>query len=129
MSRVIHFEIHASEPQRLIDFYTALFGWKVAQWGTMPYWTITTGAAGEPGIDGGLVQRRGPRPSEAPAVSSFVCTVQVDALDDALARCAALGGMQAVPKMPIPGVGWLAYASDPDGNLFGLMQPDPQAKA
>ena len=25
---VVHFEIHASEPQRLIDFYAELFGWK-----------------------------------------------------------------------------------------------------
>jgi len=24
---VVHFEIHASEPPRLIDFYTRLLGW------------------------------------------------------------------------------------------------------
>jgi predicted enzyme related to lactoylglutathione lyase len=29
--------------------------------------------------------------------------------------------------MPIPGVGWLAYIKDPDGNIIGLMQPDPKA--
>jgi predicted enzyme related to lactoylglutathione lyase len=29
--------------------------------------------------------------------------------------------------MPVPGVGWLAYAKDPDGNIFGMMQNDASA--
>jgi predicted enzyme related to lactoylglutathione lyase len=29
--------------------------------------------------------------------------------------------------MPIPGVGWLAYCKDTEGNVFGIMQDDPQA--
>jgi len=32
-----------------------------------------------------------------------------------------------VPKMPIPTMGWLAYASDTEGNLFGMMQMDAAA--
>ena len=34
-----------------------------------------------------------------------------------------------VPKMPVPGVGWLAYCKDLDGNAFGIMQSDPAAAA
>ena len=30
---VVHFEIHASEPQRLIDFYGELLGWPFSQFG------------------------------------------------------------------------------------------------
>jgi predicted enzyme related to lactoylglutathione lyase len=30
--------------------------------------------------------------------------------------------------MPIPGVGWLAYVKDLDGNILGIMQNDPAAK-
>ena len=30
--------------------------------------------------------------------------------------------------MAIPGVGWLAYAEDPAGNVFGIMEPDTSAK-
>jgi uncharacterized protein len=30
--------------------------------------------------------------------------------------------------MQIPGVGWYAYFKDPDGNVFGLMQPNVQAQ-
>jgi len=27
----------------------------------------------------------------------------------------------------VPGVGWLAYVKDPDGNILGLLQADPAA--
>jgi predicted enzyme related to lactoylglutathione lyase len=30
--------------------------------------------------------------------------------------------------MPVPGVGWLAYCKDPEGNIFGVMQNDPSVK-
>jgi predicted enzyme related to lactoylglutathione lyase len=30
--------------------------------------------------------------------------------------------------MPIPGMGWLAYCKDTEGNIFGMMQGDPNAK-
>ena len=38
------------------------------------------------------------------------------------------GGTIALPKMPIPTVGWLAYCKDTEGNIFGMMQMDPNAK-
>jgi uncharacterized protein len=27
-----------------------------------------------------------------------------------------------VPKMAVPGTGWLAYCTDPEGNTFGILQ-------
>jgi hypothetical protein len=33
-----------------------------------------------------------------------------------------------MPKMTIPGVGYLAYCHDTEGNMFGIMQADPAAK-
>ena len=128
MARVTHFEIHAADPAALIKFYEALFGWKFQQWGTVPYWLIETGPVTHAGINGGLVPRRGASPNDGAAVNSFVCTVQVEVLDDSHAKALLLGGTSAVPKMPIPTVGWLAYVKDPDGNIFGLMQPDTNAK-
>ena len=37
---VVHFEIHASEPQKLIDFYSNLLGWEFQDYGggEQPYW-------------------------------------------------------------------------------------------
>lgn len=128
MSRVVHFEIHAAEPPKLVTFYSSLLGWKFQQWGDNPYWMIETGPADKPGINGGLLPRRGPQPAEGQPVSSYVCTAEVDALEATLAKAAELGGTLALPKMPIPGVGWLAYIKDPDGNILGLMQPDTNAR-
>jgi hypothetical protein len=127
MSRVVHFEIQASAPQAVIAFYESLFEWKFKQWGANPYWLIETGPGERPGINGGLLPRRGPAPAEGQPVNCFVCTVEVASADDALAKAVSLGGSVAVSKMPIQGVGWLAYLKDPDGNIVGLMQPDQSA--
>jgi len=128
MPRPIHFEIHAAEPQRAIAFYTALFGGKFEQWAGQPYWLVSTGDKSAPGIDGGLLPRRGPAPAEMAAVNAFVCTIDVPDVDAASARVVELGGTIALPKMPIPTVGWLAYGKDTEGNLFGMMTMDANAK-
>jgi predicted enzyme related to lactoylglutathione lyase len=121
MPRPVHFEIPAENPQRAIDFYTKVFGWKFTKWdGPIEYWMITTGESPEPGINGGLMSRRDPN---QPCVN----TVDVKNLDESVATVVASGGAIAVPKMPIPGVGWLAYCKDTDGHIFGMMQSDPGA--
>jgi predicted enzyme related to lactoylglutathione lyase len=32
MPRVVHFEIHAGDPERAVKFYQALFGWSLQKW-------------------------------------------------------------------------------------------------
>ena len=129
MPRVIHFEIHAEDPERAVKFYTDLFGWQFTKWGgPMEYWMIVTGPDGKPGINGGLLRRYGPGPAEGQAVNSYVCTCDVPAIDEAIVKVVALGGHIALPKMPVPGVGWLAYAKDTECNIFGMMQADTAAK-
>ena len=126
MGRVIHFEIHAENPDRAIAFYSSLLGWQFAKWdGPMEYWTIATGSKAQPGIDGGLVRRRGTGPGPMDAVNAFVCTSAVENIDDAMSKLVELGGLVALPKMPVPGIGWLGYGKDTEGNIFGMMQNDP----
>ena len=128
MPRPIHLEIHASDPERAQAFYRTLFGWQFQAWnGPVEYWVITTGDAAQPGINGGMVRRRGPAPAEGQAVNAFVCTVDVAHLDATLRALSDAGGTLALPKMAVPGVGWLAYVKDP-GNLCGLMQADSAAR-
>jgi predicted enzyme related to lactoylglutathione lyase len=129
MSRPIHFEIHAEDPQRAQRFYEQLLGWTFTKWtGEWDYWLIKTGE-GAPGIDGGMRRRQGETPAaEAMTpVVAYVCTVGVEDVDDCLARALELGGSVALPKMAIKGVGWLAYAKDTEGNIFGLMDEDKGA--
>jgi len=129
MPRPIHFEIQAADPQRAIRFYTDLFGWTFSKWDApQDYWLIKTGEKGTPGIDGGLLPRRGPGPAAMQAVSAFVCTLDVADLDSMLKRIVKAGGVVVVPKMAIPTVGWLSYANDTEGNIFGVMQMDAAAK-
>jgi len=127
MSRAVHFEIHASKPQAAIDFYSSLFGWSFNKWDGGDYWMIHTGPDEQPGIDGGLLPRRGPVPASMAAMNAFVITVDVDNVDAAVSSALAIGGATAVPKTAVPGIGWLAYLKDPDGNVFGVMQADAQA--
>jgi predicted enzyme related to lactoylglutathione lyase len=122
MPRPVHFEIPADEPQRAIDFYSNIFGWKVSKFdGPVEYWLVSTGQAPEPGIDGGILRRRDP---DQPCVN----TIGVGDLDKTIEAVLASGGSLAMPKEAIPGVGWLAYCLDTEGNCFGLMQPDTEAK-
>jgi predicted enzyme related to lactoylglutathione lyase len=60
--------------------------------------------------------------------ASTVNTIQVKKLDDVMKTVERKGGKIVVPKRPIPGVGYLAYFHDPEGNMFALMEPDPAAK-
>lgn len=125
MSRVVHFEIHAENPQRAIKFYEAVLGWQISQWGGQEYWLIKTGPDDQPGIDGAILPRRGLIDGEA--VIAYVCTANVASLDETIAKVESNGGAIALPKMPVPTVGWLAYFKDTEGNIFGAMQSDPQA--
>jgi predicted enzyme related to lactoylglutathione lyase len=121
-SRVIHFEIPADDPQRAVDFYTRVFDWTFQKWaGPQDYWLVTTGASQEPGINGGLLKRQHPG-------MSTVNTVQVTNLDQTVAQIEKAGGHTVVPRMAIPGVGHLAHCSDTENNVFGVMQPDAEAK-
>ena len=122
MPRPIHFEIPADDPARARQFYTDVFGWRFQSWGggESEYWLITTGQD-EPGIDGGMNRRQ-------PGSTGVVNTIGVASLDDAVAKVTAGGGKVLMPKMPVPGIGWLAYCADTEGNAFGMMQSDEGAK-
>lgn len=129
MSRVVHFEIHADDPGRAQKFYEQTLGWTFHRWdGPMPYWLITTGPDSQPGINGGMLQRHGEPAIDGQPVNSYVCTAGVESVDVCVQKALDAGGTIALPKMPIPGIGWLAYCKDTEGNIFGMMQSDPDAK-
>lgn len=127
MARVIHFEIHADEPERACEFYRSVFGWKIEKWrGPMDYWLVYTGKD-EPGIDGAIGKREQPLRG-GDGVVAFVCTVGVKPIDEYIEKVKASGGEIVIPKRPVQGVGWFAQCNDTEGNLFGLMEDDPGAK-
>ncbi|MHA2163755.1 MAG: VOC family protein [Candidatus Thorarchaeota archaeon] len=122
MPRVIHFELVSDDPERTKKFYEEIFGWKVEKWdGPVDYWLITTGDESEPGINGAFGRRQSPE-------DSVVNTIGVPDADEYIKKIEANGGKIIRPKSAVPGVGWMAYCEDTEGNLFGIMQNDPNAK-
>ena len=122
---IAYFEIQADNPESAIRFYGEIFGWKFAKADGLPipYWRIETG-----GIRGGLLQRPAPTPPLGHGTNAYVCSMEVDSFDSAAAEIIKRGGQVALEKFAVPGVCWQGYFIDPDGNTFGLFQPDPHAK-
>jgi uncharacterized protein len=124
MGRVIHFEIHAADPDRAQRFYTEVFGWTAQNFGgPMDYRLLTTGPDGEIGINGAILKRQGDGPAPGAAVNAYVCTIQVDSIEATERAVPEAGGEQVLDRMEVPEVGQLAYFKDTEGNIFGALQP------
>lgn len=132
MNRVVHFEIQAEDPERAARFYRDVFGWTIEKWDSpdMEYWMVMTAEkdSKEPGINGGLLRRKGGTPTEGQSVNAYVCTMQVENFDATAQKITAAGGIVALPKMAIAGMAWQGYFKDTEGNIFGIHQTDPNAK-
>jgi predicted enzyme related to lactoylglutathione lyase len=124
MNRVTHFEIYTVDPKAVQPFYEQVFGWTFNKFegGPIEYWLINTGDDKDPGINGGITR---PREGQSPGTLN---TVAVESLGETIKKIEQRGGKICVPKMAIPKIGWLAYAADPAGNVFGILQPDETAK-
>ena len=120
----IYFEIQADEPERAVNFYRDLFGWKFEETPGLPvrYWRIETGDG-----RGGLLERPADTPPPECGTNAFVCSFIVDDFDRAAEKIAAMGGQVALPKFPVPGLCWQGYFLDTEGNTFGIYQPDANA--
>jgi predicted enzyme related to lactoylglutathione lyase len=130
MSRPIHFEIQADDLERAKAFYADVFGWTYDDWSAVtgsPYWGVHTGDPEGLGIDGGLMARPGGSPASGQVVNAAVLTMGVDDFDATAAMIEAAGGGVAVHKVALPGMAWQGYFVDPEGNLFGIHQPDENA--
>jgi predicted enzyme related to lactoylglutathione lyase len=125
MPRPIHFDLKADNPERAINFYREVFGWKFEKWegGPMEYWMVITGDnQKEPGINGGL-SRKDPGRHDMHNMN----TVRVSSIDKFSKMIQDKGGKIVTPKTGIPGVGWFATCHDTEGNTFGIMEEDRRA--
>jgi hypothetical protein len=122
MTRVVHFELHCDEPERAARFYSDVFGWQFTKWdGPQEYWLVKTGEKDQPGIDGGMMKRMDPN-------TSVYNTIDVTDLDAQIEKVRKAGGEIVMNKHAIPGVGWIAYFKDTEGNISGMFTGDPNAK-
>ena len=120
MPRVIHFEIPAEDPEKIVKFYTDVFGWKISQWEKQPYWLVDTKNGDEQGIGGAIYKKDW--------MTATVNTVGVDDVDEYLEKIKKAGGKVVREPMEIPNVGRYAVAADPEGTLFSVMKFSPDVK-
>ena len=120
---VVHFEIPADDPDKLVSFYSTLFDWKIQKMPMpgMDYWMCQTmptddkGMVQEPGgINGGIYKRQA---DERP-----INYVLVDSIDEHVQKAKSLGATVMLDKQEIPGMGFFAQLVDPQGNAFALFQ-------
>lgn len=111
MSRVIHFDLSAEDPERAAHFYKRVFDWEVEKWqGPWDYWLIKNAAGDGPGITGGIASRI--EPADTTAV-----IIDVSSVDELAKKVQACGGEIRESKRAIPGVGYLVMARIPKETL------------
>ncbi len=122
MGKVVHFEIPADDLSRAKKFYSTVFGWRADEMPEMEYVMIGTtesdenGMPKQPGaINGGMLKRQDP-------VRHPVVTIDVENMDDALAKVKKNGGQIVREKLPVGEMGFAAYFKDSEGNVLGLWQ-------
>src|SRR6476659_8049091 len=104
--QINHIEFPADDPQRAMRFYEAVAGWELSTVAVMPdYWDFRFAA----GFGGGLGKRG---VTTGQVARDYI---EVDSIEDALGAAERTGGSVKEPKSEIPGMGWFAVVTDPEG--------------
>jgi predicted enzyme related to lactoylglutathione lyase len=119
MDAIGYFEIQANEPEKAIEFYANVFGWKFEEQSGLPikYWDIETA-----GMNGGLLARPAKTPPTECGTNAFTCSIEVEDFDATGELILENGGQIAMPKFEIPGRCWQGYFVDTDNNVFGIFE-------
>lgn len=116
-----HFEIYGDDPKALADFYATLFGWDMEKVEGLEYWRILADPGDRSRVAGGLTYR----PRSDP--KGWLQFLDVESLDESIAKAERMGATVVRPKTAIPRTAWVAVLADPAGNMFAIWQPDPTA--
>ena len=113
---IVHFELMGPDAEALSRFYRTMFGWKTeAVPGLEDYLMI-------PADDAGVGGAIGQGDEHMPSYQAIY--VQVDSVDEHLARAGAAGGTVVVPRTVVPGMVSFGMFRDPAGNLIGLVEAE-----
>ncbi|GIH21465.1 VOC family protein [Rugosimonospora africana] len=125
----LRLRIFARDPARARAFYAQIFGWSLPDDG-WHCWVITPDDDPRLGIDGPhpMGANHAAGPGEAVGSGKLIIpTIHVTDLDATATAATTAGGDVLVPRIPVPGIGWLIYLADTEGNVIGIMQDDPRA--
>lgn len=126
MDPLVHFEIPVDDIKTAKKFYNDVFGWKLQDW-PMPDGSTYVGVHTTPineetreplkpgAINGGILKRNANVPTPTFAV-------KVASIDASMKKLIDAGGKETMPKMDMMGMGFLAYAKDPSGNVISMWE-------
>ena len=114
------FELSTPDPDRAETFYGALFDWAVTD-AAMPGFDYRLAKSGADMVAG--MMPLAACPDGTPP--NWMLYVAVDDCDATAAQAVALGGKLFKEPTEIPGTGRFAVLADPQGAVFGLLQPLP----
>ncbi len=121
MSKIVHFEIPATDPEKSMEFYSKTFGWHFQEFAGQEYWLAITGDEKAPGINGAVMKRRDPN-------QPLTNAIEVESVDVSATAITKNGGQMVVPKTAIPGMGYYAFFKDPDGVILQIFEGNENAK-
>ncbi|MDO5658486.1 MAG: VOC family protein [Paracoccus sp. (in: a-proteobacteria)] len=113
------FELASSDPARSGAFYGRLFGWTVSDSPMQGYHLAHMGDDPVP-VAGVMVPDAG---QDIPP--SWTVYFASDDADAVAAATTAAGGAVLMGPDAVPGTGRFAVLSDPQGAVFGVLQPEP----
>jgi len=125
---VVHFEMPYEDRERMADFYSKAFGWKMNMLGENMggYVVAHTAETDEnnmvkrPGtINGGFYPKNKDLPAQCPSV-----VIAVADIETAIKNIIASGGKMLGEPVEIPGVGKYASFFDTEGNRSSVLQPN-----
>ncbi|CAN5870019.1 hypothetical protein BH23ACT10_BH23ACT10_25570 [soil metagenome] len=117
MYEVDHIAINADDVEATRAFYEAALGWAFQPWGPPGFYRANL----PNGVTVAIQQRRD-LVDGIPTIGAEA-TVTVEDLDACLDRARAAGGRVVMEPSEIPGIGTVAFVTDPAGNSIGFMQP------
>jgi hypothetical protein len=131
MNPVVHFEMPAENKDRMVDFYTRVFGWEAERLGPEMgnYIIVKTteteenGFPKKPGIiNGGFFEKT--KDNQYPSVVIAVDDIRKAMKDVEEAGGKILGGDYKAKKPDdIPGVGLYCAFIDTEGNRLSMLEP------
>ncbi|PXW35783.1 UNVERIFIED_CONTAM: hypothetical protein DES50_101730 [Williamsia faeni] len=113
----VWFDLSSSDPAAAAKFYGDLFGWGQyelpVEFGGYSYFTY----------EGKMVAGLGPKPPGEEIPDIWCTYFQTSDIEKSVTQVAAAGGSVLAGPMDIPLQGFMAFATDRAGAVFGLWQP------
>ncbi|MFD7262142.1 VOC family protein [Streptomyces sp. NPDC059874] len=122
-------ELHVPDPVAALAFYYALFGWRHEEMQApgMTYRVLSTADGDKQATSFGGIAPQGEGAGGASSMlPRWVPYFNVADVDDTVSTIEGNGGGVLMPAADVPGVGRIAWASDPAGAVFALLKPNPE---